>query len=244
VIVYETDGVALVRIDAGVPIIRTFGGDFAPSVSLLATPPSNNSAVISTNLPPELAEVVKLSSAGLGDPVVLAYVNNSKAPYNVSADTILQLKSQGVSPQVIAAILSHDSALHGNDKSASPEYSQKLYAPTNRVQFGQSSIPVGPQTESQPGVATAPPQQQGVNPAPAVTASPGAPAAATIATQAPPPPQVEVITVAPGPDYYWAPGYWRWDGGWVWVRGGWNFRSGYGWRHRGWEHRGWDGHRR
>src|SRR5258708_4396670 len=89
-----------------------------PTAPLPATSPTNNAVVVSTNLPPDLAEVVKLSSAGVGDPVVLAYVKNSRSPYNLSANNILQLKNQGVSPEVVAAILNHDAALYGNDKSA------------------------------------------------------------------------------------------------------------------------------
>ncbi|HEX9046965.1 MAG TPA: hypothetical protein VF988_08045 [Verrucomicrobiae bacterium] len=43
---------------------------------------------------------------------------------------------------------------------------------------------------------------------------------------APPPPQTEIITVAPGPPvlWFWAPGYWEWHGHWVWVRGHWMHR--------------------
>jgi len=33
-----------------------------------------------------------------------------------------------------------------------------------------------------------------------------------VVPQAPPPPQVEVVPVAPGPNYYWVPGYWYWGG--------------------------------
>ncbi len=65
------------------------------------------------------------------------------------------------------------------------------------------------------------------------------------ADQAPPPAPAEVITAAPGPDYYWTPGYWGWDGGWIWIGGGWGLRGGYGWGGYGWGGRyggGWYGH--
>ena len=45
----------------------------------------------------------------------------------------------------------------------------------------------------------------------------------------PPPAPVEVITAAPGPDYYWVPGYWGWNEGWIWIGGGWGLRGGHGW---------------
>jgi len=38
----------------------------------------------------------------------------------------------------------------------------------------------------------------------------------------PPPPQEEVVGVAPGPDVIWVGGYWGWVGGrWVWNHGYW-----------------------
>jgi WXXGXW repeat (2 copies) len=40
---------------------------------------------------------------------------------------------------------------------------------------------------------------------------------------APPPPQVEVVGVAPAPGYVWIGGYWNWVGGrHVWVSGRWD----------------------
>jgi len=67
-----------------------------------------------------------------------------------------------------------------------------------------------------------------------------APPSQVVVSQAPPPPPTEVVTVAPGPDYAWAPGYWNWNGGWVWVSGGWVLRPrphaiwvGPRWVHRG-----------
>jgi hypothetical protein len=59
---------------------------------------------------------------------------------------------------------------------------------------------------------------------------------------APPPPQVEVIPVAPGPldVWFWAPGSWEWRGRWVWFGGHWGARPHPGavWVHSGWGHRG------
>ena len=39
--------------------------------------------------------------------------------------------------------------------------------------------------------------------------------------EVPPAPQVEVIGVAPGPDYVWVGGAWAWHGRWVWAPGRW-----------------------
>ena len=41
----------------------------------------------------------------------------------------------------------------------------------------------------------------------------------------PPPPRVEVIGYAPGPDFVWIRGYWDWEGtDYVWVSGHWDRR--------------------
>jgi len=62
---------------------------------------------------------------------------------------------------------------------------------------------------------------------------------------APPPPQTEVITVAPGPlnVWFWAPGCWEWRGHWVWTGGRWMARPHVGavWIAPHW---GWRGHHR
>lgn len=61
-----------------------------------------------------------------------------------------------------------------------------------------------------------------------------------VADPAPPAPLVEVVPVAPGPDYYWVGGCWEWRGRWVWVGGRWAVRPHPGavWIRGGWVHRG------
>ena len=73
-----------------------------------------------------------------------------------------------------------------------------------------------------------------------------APQAVAAIPQAPPPPPVETMVVAPGPDYVWVGGEWAWQGGaWVWVGGHWvlppyphavwvvgrSWHDRYGWHH-------------
>jgi hypothetical protein len=41
----------------------------------------------------------------------------------------------------------------------------------------------------------------------------------------PAPPTVQAVVPAPGPGYFWVPGYWEWTSrGWVWVAGHWAVR--------------------
>ena len=76
-----------------------------------------------------------------------------------------------------------------------------------------------PPVMAQPGAVP-----EGTNLPPAAAYAPqGAPT--LVAPTAPPPPQVEVIPVAPGPQYVWVGGYWGWNGGaWVWMGGRWVVR--------------------
>lgn len=57
---------------------------------------------------------------------------------------------------------------------------------------------------------------------------------------APPPAQVEVVGVAPGPGYFWINGYWGWAGGrHVWTAGHWEgHRPGYAWVPYQWHREG------
>ena len=77
-------------------------------------------AAAPANLSPGAAEVVRLAGAGVGDDVMLAYINNSQAPFNLSADAVLYVKDLGLSPQVTSAMLSHDSMLRSQGQQYAP----------------------------------------------------------------------------------------------------------------------------
>jgi hypothetical protein len=57
---------------------------------------------------------------------------------------------------------------------------------------------------------------------------------------APPQPQPEVVVAAPGPGFFWIPGFWNWYGDrHVWVGGHWEaHRPGYQWAPHHWEREG------
>src|SRR5436190_12158738 len=57
---------------------------------------------------PGLAEVVKLAQAGVGEEVLLAYVDKYSGSFNVSTSQILYLNDLGVSSTVITSMLKHD----------------------------------------------------------------------------------------------------------------------------------------
>ena len=171
-------------------------------------------------LSPGASEVIKLSGASVGDEVVIAYIKNCQSPFRLTATAIVRLKDAKVSSQVITAMLTHDSVLASQSPASPADYNQRLYPPAE-------------------GTVAAPPPSPAPVPVPAQPAPPPQGVAPVEAPLTPPAAQVEVVPVAPGPDYYWAPGYWGWNGGWIWIGGGWRLRGGFGWGpHFG----GWYGH--
>jgi len=56
-------------------------------------------------------DVVKMTSSGVSDDVVKAYIDNSPAPFSLTADNIIHLQSAGVSSGVTSEMLTHDSKL-------------------------------------------------------------------------------------------------------------------------------------
>lgn len=78
-----------------------------------------------------VAEVVKLSAAGMGDDLVVAFVNGSRSQFNLTAGEIIQLKKQGVSMTAITAMLNHDIALQNSNPTTQ--------ANSNKGQPGVSS---------------------------------------------------------------------------------------------------------
>src|SRR6266540_6289548 len=58
-------------------------------------------------LAPGLEEIVQLAQAGVGDDVLLAYVENSSASYKLEVDEILYLHDLGISAEVIAGLVRH-----------------------------------------------------------------------------------------------------------------------------------------
>jgi len=58
-------------------------------------------------LSPGLQEIVQLAQAGVGDDVLLAYVENSPTRYKLEVDEILYLHDLGISAEVIAGLVRH-----------------------------------------------------------------------------------------------------------------------------------------
>ncbi len=180
--------------------------------------------MVPANLSPGAAEVAKLATSGVGDEVVLAYIKNFEAPFNLSADDVLYLKDIGLSPEVTSAMLSHDSALRDQAQQYAP-------AATNPAPPA-APTPVAPTPAVQPASA----------PAPTVAAAP------TPVYVSSPPPEVTYFynDLAPYGTWVQLDGYgWCWQptavvitpgwrpychgGHWVYSDLGWYWQSTYSW---------------
>jgi hypothetical protein len=133
------------------PLNFTNAQDSVPAVQD-AAPIAVSNTTAPTNIPPAVADVIRLAESGVGDDVVLAYIQNSQATFNLGADDVLYLRDVGVSSVVITAMLNHDTTLR-NQVSANPNP-----VPPEPVQEPQPP----PMEEAPPEYSSAPPPE--VNP--------------------------------------------------------------------------------
>lgn len=115
-----------------------FAGE--PAAALTTTPATNSTAVTApatapalppakvippekVNLPPELAEVVRLTESGVDQSVVLSYIQKAPMSYGVSADQIIYLRDLGVSQTVLTALVEHGATTPAPEtQTAAPAY--------------------------------------------------------------------------------------------------------------------------
>jgi hypothetical protein len=82
------------------------------STAAPAAPGNSGDKSLSSNryLSPWFYGIEQLTQAGVGEAVVLSYIN-SAGTFNLSADQVISLKNLGASPQVINAMMRHDREL-------------------------------------------------------------------------------------------------------------------------------------
>jgi hypothetical protein len=117
----------------------------APAVEVQGAPAAP------ADVSPGAAEVIRLSSSGVSEDVVLAYINNSRAAFDLSADEVLYLKDLGISAPIVTAMINHDSSVRAQGPQPG------AIQPPPPEQPPQQPIPVveGPLT---PTVQTSPPE--------------------------------------------------------------------------------------
>ena len=88
----------------------------SPAQAQPAPPPSDN-ATASSALPPNiyptspLAQVVRLTQAGVDEGIIMTYVTNSGSTFNLDSDKIIYLKDLGLPNEVVAAMMQRDQQL-------------------------------------------------------------------------------------------------------------------------------------
>jgi hypothetical protein len=171
-----------------------------PMYSDTAPPPAPAAVVTAPALSSAASQVLQLSQAKISDGTIITYVQNSGTVYGLDASQIVYLKQQGVSENVINAMLNQRTALAATAMPPSP--------PDN-------SAPAAPVAPPAPSTDVAQP----TTPAPSVVVVPD--------TQTYYYNNWAYPYYYPYYGYYGPTVYWGWGGGW---RGGYygGWRGGYG----------------
>ncbi len=92
-----------------------------PPASNLGSPaPGQTVSPAPAPVSPAVAEVVRLAESGVAEDIVMAYIQNSPAGFNLSADQILYVRDLGLTSQVITAMLNRDALLRSQPQPAQP----------------------------------------------------------------------------------------------------------------------------
>ena len=112
-------GVALVVLGTNIQTARAQTTDASAESVGLGAPASTTDEVIINNptvttvpgtdrkLSEPLQELVKMAERGLGDDVLIAWINNSPAQFNLTSDEIVYLTDLGISEVVIKTLINH-----------------------------------------------------------------------------------------------------------------------------------------
>jgi hypothetical protein len=182
------------------------------------------------NLAPAASEVVHLSESGTTEDIILAYIQRSTTPFNLSADQIVYLKDIGLSSTAITAMLNRDRDLQSQGQVYT--YDQKLYPSANPAAVAPQPVAAQPVAAPapEPAVATPPPATQ----APVYVSSPPADVTYFYSDLSPYGTWVQLNGIG----WCWQPRVvvinhgWRpyCDGGyWTYSDAGWYWQSTYSW---------------
>lgn len=200
-----------------------------------SNPPIERQAVtpaVGTPLPPQVGDVIKLAQSGVGDSVLVAYIESLNVPRDLTADEVVYLRDVGLSQPVLTALIQRRTVVASAQRSGPA-------APAGVVQSVPAPLPPGA------------PASAGLPPAPSTPPN----AVAVAATAAPPAQEVvqQPVTTTyfyetlspygiwvdlPGMGWCWRPTVatvnvgWRPycdNGRWIWTDSGWYWHSEYSW---------------
>lgn len=175
-----TNSVAQNASVAGTNLVATISTNAPADTNLVAEIPPT----IPTNLKLSKAveEVVKLAQSGVGESVVLLYVDKAAGPFDLDADDIVYLNDIGISNAVIASMLNHDGASPELQSALTNKINTTASLPLPTSSNAPALPPSGPAIEYTSNyVATAPaPGAQVQYAAPGTVQYPGGPEAGAV----------------------------------------------------------------
>ena len=106
----------------------------------------------------DAAEIIKLAQSGVGDAVVLAFIEGSAKRYELGAEEIVYLNDIGISPAVIAAMLNHDKSAAGLAQALQTPTATIAVIAAQPAQAQPESVlpPIGPDGVAAPAPAPSP----------------------------------------------------------------------------------------
>jgi hypothetical protein len=204
------------------PVLRAQDSNSAPA-SAEAAAPASASETRPLQLSPGVPDILKLGRAHVGDEAILAFISNSGRTYHLSVSEILYLREQGVSDQVVTAMLNSRQNSAATVAQAAPKPALQP-APTGPTADWVNS---SPQPAPQPAPAA---------PQPAAQFAPSYVEAAPVYAQPTP------VYVYPAPSYGYYDG-WPYYWGYPSVSFGFGFGRGYYGGYHGGGYHGGGGHR-
>jgi hypothetical protein len=188
---------------AGAPVF-TNASPAAPVPAGTNASPIAHGATLSASV----SEVLRLAESSVDEAVILAYVEASQTPFDLSADDVIYLKDVGVSPTIVTAMLRQDAVLQGSQAGLVTRSNEPALQPPS-ISTNTATAPVY--------VTNAPPEV-------AYFYDPLAPYGTWVDVEGVGwcwQPRVAVI------DRAWRP-YWN-DGRWIYTDSDWYWYSDYSW---------------
>ena len=121
------------------PVLLAQNSTPAPA-SAEAAAPASASETRPVQLSSGVPEILKLGRAHVGDEVIIAFIRNSGRTYHLSASEILYLREQGVSDQVLTAMLSAGQNVAANRRAGRAATRHRPTQPDPR-RIGRTATP-------------------------------------------------------------------------------------------------------
>ena len=134
-----------------------------------STSPASTSSTVPTpvRLPAGAEDVLKLSRAQISEEIILNYVRNSGINYNLYPEDIVYLHNQGVSENVIKAMVATRKPVEQTPSRQVEQAAPSAPAPVFREETPVSNVPEASTVPNAPTVANAPTIPDSSVPAPA-----------------------------------------------------------------------------